>query len=213
MSARTCFLCSPDRELVYHEDSRGIALCGLGPIVPGYSVVAPSQHLHSAADSVRVGDDGFLDLATDIRARLIERFGSCLLTEHGRIPVCTESTHRPDPHCFHAHFLLFPGVPAVEHTARAYFGRVATATDMREALQMVDDDEGYFFLSPNLSRFLVLTPPVLFIRQFSRLLVADAIGKAGLADWRKHPQLDRAKAMAAQLADQLFGSRPTCTRG
>ena len=47
-----CFLCSPDPALVYASDGSGVALCGLGPLVAGYSLVATRKHVRSAADAM-----------------------------------------------------------------------------------------------------------------------------------------------------------------
>src|SRR5665213_1668636 len=46
-SETTCFLCHPSPDLVYAENEDGVALCGLGPLVEGYSVVGTKLHMAS----------------------------------------------------------------------------------------------------------------------------------------------------------------------
>src|SRR5712692_1420988 len=122
-----CFLCNPETGLVYWNDRTNIALCGLGPIVKGYSVVAPRSHVRSAADAAAGEAVEFLAFASEVRAKLSELYGPCLLTEHGRLPVCVDVSGTTDPHCYHAHFLMFPGVSTLEDKARSYFAHVKYA--------------------------------------------------------------------------------------
>src|SRR5689334_15782005 len=107
-----CFLCAPAADLMYASNGRAFALCGLGPIVPGYSLVATKQHTASAADAVADSTE-LPKFAEQIRGLLASRYGNCLITEHGRVPVCFDPSGTSDPHCYHAHFLLFPGVPEI----------------------------------------------------------------------------------------------------
>lgn len=43
-----CFLCEVPQDLMYAESETAIALCGLGPLVPGYTVVGTKAHVASA---------------------------------------------------------------------------------------------------------------------------------------------------------------------
>lgn len=82
-----CFLCDPPADLTYCKTADGLAISGLGPLVDGYSVVSAVPHVRSAADAAVGGAPEFLPFAERVRSRLIARYGSCLLTEHGRMPV------------------------------------------------------------------------------------------------------------------------------
>ncbi len=194
-----CFLCSPDPDLVYWSDATSFALCGLGPIVKGYSVVATRTHLPSAADAAAGEALEFLTFVSDVRSKLARQYGTCLLTEHGGLPACIDVSGTTDPHCFHAHFLLFPAAPAVETRALVYFANNESASSLAAALEIARSHREYFLLSPELDRFLVMTRPGRMIRQFARLLVADSIGRPELANWRHHPLRDEAASIAAEL--------------
>src|SRR5438270_12911388 len=107
MPVAGCFLCEPDPDLIFAESGSARALCGLGPISDGYSLVATRGHISSAADALPALGKGFLDFTASVRNALVDRFGSCLLSEHGRVPLCAQDV-AADRHCYHAHFLLFP---------------------------------------------------------------------------------------------------------
>jgi hypothetical protein len=194
-----CFLCNPDPELVYWSDETSVALCGLGPLVQGYSLVATRQHVRSAADAAILGSERFLEFLATVRSRLSERFGSCLVTEHGRVPACVDISGTTDPHCYHAHFLLFPGAPIVEAAARAPFAKAEEASELPAALTIAAAHDEYFLFSPTETRFLILTRPGKLVRQFARLLIASARGDDELANWRKFPNHETAAAGAREL--------------
>ena len=199
MATNNCFLCDPDGVLVYRRSTTAFALCGLGPIVDGYSIVATRRHVRSAADAAAGEAPEFPVFAAEVRARLATHYGGCLLTEHGRVPVCVDVSGATEPHCFHAHFLLFPGAPAVETKARSYFARVEHASSLEEALDMARVHHEYFLISPEPQDFMVMTRPGRVIRQFARLLVAESLGCSELANWRRYSLYQEASAMAKEL--------------
>lgn len=209
MTADGCFLCNPDPELVYWSDPENIALCGLGPMLRGYSVVATRRHVRSAADAAAGEAPTFLAFASTARAKLETSFGGCLLSEHGRVPLCVDLSGTTDPHCYHAHFLLFPGAPSIEEKATAHFATVKKAASLKEALTLAAAFNEYFLLSPTGQQFLVMTRPGRIIRQFVRLLVSEAIGTPELANWRNDSSREEAALMADQLR-RLFREDKPC---
>jgi diadenosine tetraphosphate (Ap4A) HIT family hydrolase len=198
-----CFLCKPENDLIYHSDTGAFALCGLGPLVDGYSVVATRKHARSTADLTSVEEKEFQEFAVSIRARLASKFNSCLMTEHGRLPVCVDYTGTSEPHCYHAHFLLFPGVRDLEDNARSFFRKTDVLDSLSAALESAKPLQEYYLYSPTPSRFLIMTRPGRMIRQFSRYLVAESLGRPELADWRRHPMRNEAVSMV-QILRELF---------
>ena len=187
-----CFLCVPDPALVYASDGNHIALCGLGPIVEGYSLVATRAHVRSWADA----GDGLAFVET-IRNVLNQRYGSCLLTEHGRMPLCGS---RPgDGHCYHAHFLLFPAVPDISQKVRPYFFRADTLGSLADALGAAKQMEEYFLFSPSEDEYLLMSRPGRLIRQFARLMVAESVGEPEKASWVRYPEYNKATVAATEL--------------
>jgi hypothetical protein len=194
---RGCFLCGPDQSLVYAGLTSTVALCGLGPIVDGYTVLATRGHLRSCADAVLVNDElsGFTQ---DVRLALIGRYGSCVMTEHGRLPVCARPTGAEE-HCFHAHFLLFPAVQSIVDSSRVHFEESTTTSTLMDALEIARERPEYFLVSPTPHEFVVMCRPRNVMRQFARYMVAEAIGKPERADWVQYPERARAERDAAEL--------------
>ena len=201
--ASNCFLCSPDEALVYTRTAAGTALCGLGPIVKDYSVVGTSLHVRSAADALMSGIDVFLSFAEEIRAFLIAQNGSCLLTEHGRVPVCAGGAGAHESHCFHAHFLLFPSAPDVMDEVAKQCESFSTANSLIDALDSASDLPDYFLISPDPDSYRVLRSQGRLPRQFARHMVASALGLPELADWRLHAGYSNAKQNAAVLRESF----------
>jgi hypothetical protein len=125
------------------------------------------------------------------------------MTEHGRVPACVDVSGTSDPHCYHAHFLLFPAAPPVEEEARKRFAKAEEASTLAGAMEIAALHEEYFLLSASAESFIVLTRPGKLVRQFARLLVADALGESNLANWRRFPGLEQAVSEAAQLRESL----------
>jgi len=200
-----CFLCRPRQELVYATSDAASALCGLGPLVSGYSLIATAAHVRSAADARAVvpGFTGFVDRVRDV---LTARFGTCVVSEHGRVPVCKDISGTSDPHCYHAHFLVFPGCPPIEERARKFFAKSERSSSLDDALIIAAQHDEYFLISDAVGSFQVLTRPGKLIRQFARMLVADALQIPHKTNWRKHPNEQQA-LRDAETIRALFSSR------
>lgn len=162
-----CFLCNLPQNLVYLSTPTSFALCGLGPLLPSYSVVAVRRHIRSCADAVLEEPD-FGAFLLRVRNMLETVHGSCLVTEHGRLPVCVD-TMASDRHCYHAHLLLFPGAPSVADAASSYFKSIDPADSLDAALRIARRLNEYFLLSPRPDEFLVMSKHTRIPRQFARL--------------------------------------------
>ncbi|MBE0531588.1 MAG: hypothetical protein IH626_12225 [Rhodospirillales bacterium] len=138
-----------------------------------------------------------------VRSRLGERYGECLVTEHGRVPVCCGSGRPHDAHCFHAHFLVFPGVPDIVPAARHYFKQEQLFGSMAEAMTHASTCYEYFYVSTSQHHHLILSSPLNAPRQLARVLVAQATGRTDLSDWRSTPQFDRVTLIAGDLKSLL----------
>ena len=193
-----CFLCDPPDDLTYCKTADGVAVSGLGPLVDGYSVVSAVPHVRSAADAAVGGAPEFLPFAERVRSRLIAKYGTCLLTEHGRMPVCV-TTVGAERHCYHAHFLCFPAAPGIVEAAKSYFQIGRETATLQTALQIARTFDEYFLLSPNPQQFLIFANQRSLPRQFARTLVAAAIGKTSEATWQSVPK----RAEALESANRL----------
>ncbi|WP_158646965.1 hypothetical protein [Bradyrhizobium huanghuaihaiense] len=132
-----------------------------------------------------------------IRTRLATMYGACLVTEHGRMAVCAADEH--DHHCFHAHFLLFPGTQDVSSLASSYFAQTIEFPTLSAALNDAALHPEYLLTSPDPSRLFIHSTPLNTPRQLARFLVAWKNGNPHLADWKVWPQRERAVSIANTL--------------
>jgi diadenosine tetraphosphate (Ap4A) HIT family hydrolase len=193
-----CFLCEPPPDLIFYESADFLGIAGLGPIGDGYCLMAATQHVKSMADlptSLRPQRD---DLVRKFRDRLSRKYGSCLITEHGRMELCDDENGDHDAHCFHAHFLLFPGARDISAKARSYFAEAQTFANLNPALSYASASE-YMLVSPDPSIYTILSRPLNIPRRLARILVTHDTGSLYLADWRDHPNRQLAQANAADL--------------
>ena len=61
-----CFLCSPDKRLVFAESKHFYAMLGLGPIMEGYSILASRAHTPSYFDLPRDLTNDYLDFRAGV---------------------------------------------------------------------------------------------------------------------------------------------------
>lgn len=178
-------------------------IAGIGPLTPGYAIVATIEHLDQIRDADTIAQ--FSAYANKIRQALVDQFGSCLLTEHGHSPLCTLADTQ-NVHCFHPHFLLFPGAPSIVNSADEYFsGKGTTFSSLDAALAFGVNLPQYLLISESTSSFKVYPVVEGLPRQFARGLVAEQQGNEELASWRAHPGFDMAEKNANQIKALLRG--------
>jgi hypothetical protein len=198
---KACFLCEPDPSLIYASDTEFFAMCGYGPIVPGYSIIATKGHVRSCADLSHV-KKGRLETFVKSISDLISIYGECVITEHGRVPICNYLNDNADAHCYHAHILLFPGSPSILNSAEQAAVCQGRHRSLPEALSLAESLDHYVLLAePTQSDFRVFGPPDPPTRQFARLLVATEIGRPQAADWRMDANRDAALRYAVQFRE------------
>lgn len=182
-----CFLCRPASHLIAHVGERCYTLAGLGPLSDGYAVVATDQHgplegAHSAALRTAWGR-----YSEWVQRVLEAEFGSCVLCEHGKMSIC--NPNRPaGSHCFHPHFLLFPGAPDPLPEFRDHFrckGEFFSA--LPDALRSASGHASYLLGSPRPGEYFVFPAHDGLPRQFARATIADSLGTPDLASWQTHP--------------------------
>jgi diadenosine tetraphosphate (Ap4A) HIT family hydrolase len=196
---RACFLCDPAADLIFFENDGFFALAGLGPVVEGYALFGTRAHIKSMADLPSTLWRDRDRLIGSLRDQLSRKFGRCLVTEHGRMAVCADDPGDYEAHCFHAHFLLFPGARDVSEAARSYFSRVDTFTTLQPAMGHAALCDEYALISPTPETFNVFSGPLNIPRQLARFLVANDVGELQLADWRDHPNREQAEQIARDL--------------
>lgn len=199
-----CFLCRPSAQLLAHVGEECYTMAGLGPLCDGYAIIATYSHgsiEHPHSPNLM---DKLAEYAECVQRVLSDEFGSCVLAEHGKMPIC-KPNRQSDTHCFHPHFLLFPGASNPLKDFREYFRSQGNCfRSLAEALRYAASLPNYLLASSKSSEYVVFQTADGLPRQFARAIVADALGKGHLASWQTHPNQEWAARNAANLRRFLF---------
>jgi hypothetical protein len=127
-------------------------------------------------------------------------YGDVLVTEHGRVAPCVGAATRAyEPHCLHAHRLVFTGAPSIDFGA-FFPGAELSAASTFERLAAAGLPPGqYLYAEDAASRCWVMIVDRPFPRQFFRRVIAAAVGEIETADWHRHPRRDVIEAASARL--------------
>jgi hypothetical protein len=195
-----CFLCDPDESLVYQREGGFFAMLGLGPLSEGYSVIATNEHVPSMLDLDSESAAELAEFTQRVRIRQAMRgYESGAITEHGRVATCVHAvTEAHEPHCLHAHRLLFPGEPAVD--LRPVASNVQAYPDSKAAFHGFDWPGQYLYSEAADGSCTLARAPRRLPRQLLRRLVAHRLGVDEAADWQTHPELAVVEAGRRRLA-------------
>lgn len=198
-----CFLCALPSDLVYAESEHFIALLGLGPIAEGYSLIAARAHVSSMLDILPHQRTELASFTEAVRRRLRPHYGESVITEHGRVPPClSEYARTHEPHCLHAHRLVFPGSPLFDLVEVARGLEVRSFCTFRDAAASFRDPGQYLYVEHPDGGCQLASVRGPLPRQFFRRVVAATSGVPELADWREHPSHDLIHAASARLGVQ-----------
>ena len=107
-----CFLCEPEGWRVIHSGRKIQIVAGLGPLVEGYVLLAPMEHIPT---TVEMPADVFAEFSAAedlLRTALKNQYGPGYTAyEHGRLGSCRVAEHAGavNTFCFHAHRVYIPG--------------------------------------------------------------------------------------------------------
>lgn len=184
-----CFLCRPEPEWTWHETANFRAVLGLGPIGVGYTLIAAREHLPSMLDLEEPLVAELEEFTLDVRRALEELSGPSVVGEHGRVAPCVApAVRRHEPHCLHAHRLVFPG------HARLDLGAVAPGMTLRRYATFAEAHAAsawpgqYVYAEDPDGSCQVGEVEGPLPRQFLRAVVAAQQGRPELADWRRSPR-------------------------
>lgn len=178
-------------------------MLGLGPIGEGFSLIATREHLPSMFDLDSEVAEELIEFTAEVRSRLEPLYGCAVVAEHGRVAPCVgPAIRRHEPHCLHAHRLVFPGQVSLDfsqvapHMPRSEFDSYLAAR--REFVWpgqylYAEQPDGHCEVG-------VVNGPL--PRQFLRAVVASARGRPEIADWRSYPNHQTVKAARLALGRQ-----------
>jgi hypothetical protein len=197
VNRKDCFLCSPNTNLIYEEIDNAFLMAGLGSIVAGYSIVATREHIRYLSELSEKHYIQFIEFLIQSRKRLIGKYGSCLLTEHGKMPMCDSEASE---HCYHPHFLMFPSAPDIVEVAKSSFESYRCYDNIRDALDYGLQLSEYCLISPSEEKHFIFNCSNSLPKQYLRMLVAEAYGRAGSANWREIPNIAEAHQTVRTMA-------------
>lgn len=194
-----CFLCDPEPEWTWLESRSFRAVLGLGPVGPGYTLIATKDHEPSMFDLDDTLAKELSAFTAEVRGRLRELWGPSVVAEHGRVSACTgPALRRHEPHCLHAHRLVFPGQASLALTSVAPQMPSSEFESYLAARHSVRWTGQYLYVEADDGRCTVGLVEGPLPRQFLRFLAARQRGTPELADWRTSPrpeELDRAREL------------------
>jgi diadenosine tetraphosphate (Ap4A) HIT family hydrolase len=195
-----CFLCQPDERLIYLREARLFAMLGHGPLGRGYSLIATADHVPSMLDLDDEAAQELVLFTERVRATLRPVFGEAVITEHGRVAACVAAVAQQyEPHCLHAHRLVFPGeyLPDLRTELPGY--EVIAFRSFTEARRNFRWPGQYLYVeSPDASCHITAAPQRV-PRQFFRRVIAARRGEPEFTDWQRAPRLDEVEAAARDL--------------
>jgi diadenosine tetraphosphate (Ap4A) HIT family hydrolase len=195
-----CFLCEPDEGLVYLREGAFFAMLGHGPIGMGYSLIATADHVASMLDLDASHVQALTTFTEHVRSVLRPHYGQAVITEHGRVAPCVgEVTRRYEPHCLHAHRLVFPGQDHIDLTLELPKQEVVNFATFADAWAGFDWPGQYLYAESPDATCQVAVAPRRLPRQLFRTIMAQRNGEPELANWETHPRLDAVAAARREL--------------
>lgn len=195
-----CFLCDPEPEFTWAESDHFRAVLGIGPVGEGFTLIAAREHLPSMLDLSQSHVRELNDFTNLVRERLGKIYGDTVLAEHGRVAACVEPmTRAHEPHCLHAHRLVFPNIRQLELSEAAPGMEIQRYNDFELAHDYYNDCGQYLYVEDDrgvqIGRIEGRLP-----RQFLRAIIALKRGCPELADWRRRPGFHEVEAARRALA-------------
>jgi hypothetical protein len=175
-------------------------MLGLGPLGEGYSLIATRDHVPSMLDLDNEAAEELAEFTGRVRAVLVAHaYAPAAITEHGRVAACVHAlTAAHEPHCLHAHRLLFPGIPRVDLGLLA--SNVQSFGDFRAAHRSFNWPGQYLYSESPDGTCEIARAPWRIPRQALRRLVARSLGIEAAADWQSLPRLEIVEAGRRRLA-------------
>ena len=166
----------------------------------GYSLIATTDHITSMLDLDDEAARELVEFTSAVRGRLRPLYGNALVTEHGRVAACVAAaTQRYEPHCLHAHRLVFPGAEQLDLGAEVHGCEVFRFASFAAAHDGFQWPGQYLYAEADDGSCQVAVAPSRVPRQFFRRVVAGHRDEPELADWRRHPGLDLVEAALRDL--------------
>lgn len=185
-----CFLCNPSTDLLYLSSPQFYAMLGIGPVVEGYTIISTKDHIRSMFDMPSDKIQEYYNFRRKVLELLSRLYGTVIITEHGRVPMCDFYCLNRESHCYHAHQLLFPiNLDLLPRIKQNFPKMVKAYSNFTEASQSCTSEVEYiYYEAPD--GICYVAQNVKFARQYFRMLIAEEIGHIERVDWQNFKGLD-----------------------
>ena len=190
----------PDEHLVYLREGSFFAMLGHGPIGRGYSLIASTAHVPSMLDLDASSAEELIVFTDRVRSLLRLHYGEAVITEHGRVAPCvSEVTRRYEPHCLHAHRLVFPGQDQINLHVELPEQEIRLFASFGDARKEFRWPGQYLYAEGSDGACQLAVAPRRLPRRLFRTIMARRRGEPQLASWEKHPRLEEVEAARQEL--------------
>ncbi len=188
------------------ESNNFIILPSIGSFTPGYLLLMPRSHVPSFAALTPARLRTGWRIAEKMRQQIEDRYGPCIIAEHGPGPTGTMGAAC----CAHAHWHFIPCNP--HQVSSAYEVAGGLPTDLTTIEQLRDwRGSAYMFLSPLKNVYWTWPHSASFPPQFVRRVCAKILGCADFYNWALYPyrenMLQTRTTLTLNIRD-VVGSEP-----
>lgn len=205
-----CFLCRPEKWRILYSGNAVQVVAGLGPLVNGYILVSPKEHVHTLAEASSALVREMHSVFEVTRDALRVQYGPGYTAyEHAKVGSCriVEEKQEIDHFCFHSHRVFIPVVTTLQADISRFF-ESSVSISAPEQMRELSGKEYVYYETENShsarTAHAYLGPkdvPSQFLRRLiSRQLSLD-IGYS----WAAAPRLEQMIETVATLRGELAG--------
>ena len=205
-----CFLCEPEPWRVIFRGEHVRVIVGLGPICPGYILLAPKGHYHTTVELNNETFYEFCAVSNIIKNVLSTHYGPGYTAyEHGKIGACLSREQASDfsTFCHHCHRVFIPHASDCLSLLRPRFTNV-TSLESAEDIRNCEKDE-YIYYETSKGREAdirtILTGVSALPSQFMRRLLIKHLGMERDYSWATAPYYEEMIATIGRLRSSFIG--------
>lgn len=205
-----CFFCRPERWRTIFKGQHTQILAGAGPLCPGYSMLAPRAHVHTAADLDERSLWEFLAIFELLKLSLSNQYGPGYTAyEHGRIGSCRalEIGNDLSTFCHHAHRVVIPVSTNCFSQIEPWFNSYCTLDSQHSIRDLAGEEYVYYETGAGIS-------PVSRVgfqdhkgipSQFMRRILTTALDRGRDWSWAVDPNYEEMIDTATRLKGEFAG--------
>jgi cytidylate kinase len=209
-----CFLCSPEAWRVIFTGEHVRVVAGLGPICPGYILVAPKAHVATSADLDTVTRREFFAVCDIVKHALHAQYGSGYTAyEHAKLGSCRLLEEKKDTShfCFHCHRVFVPVMPDVGERVREFFSESRAISSPDDIVGLA----GMQYVYHEVGTVAGVSSATAYLEhkgvpsQFMRRILMPELGLSRDPNWALRHDLETVISTLAALRIEFSGLQPT----